>query len=174
MIVLDSAKPVTHKFLIERELSNFGIRLNEDPPQITIKRKDRGGIDIQEIVPQTKGLTKDIATRILKEYKMSCVTVTLREDCTIDRFIDAVDGKRTYIPALYVMNKIDQLTIEELDIIDQMPNYVVSIVRLCASFVTSGRSRFRHATSGISMNSWNPFGPNATCCAFIRSRRASM
>lgn len=126
MIVLDSAKPVTHKFLIERELMNFGIRLNEAPPQVTIKRKDRGGIDIQEIMPQTKGLTKDIATRILKEYKMSCVTVTLREDCTIDRFIDAVDGKRTYIPALYVMNKIDQLTIEDLDIIDQMPNYVVS------------------------------------------------
>lgn len=124
MIVLDAAKPVTHKFLIERELTNFGIRLNEVPPLVHLKKKDKGGIDIQELVPQTKGLTKDIATRILKEYKMSCVTVTLREDTTIDRFIDAVDGKRTYIPALYVMNKIDQLTIEELDIIDQMPNYV--------------------------------------------------
>ena len=29
-----------------------------------------------------------------------------------------------YIPGLFVMNKIDQLTIEELDIIDEMPNYV--------------------------------------------------
>jgi len=28
------------------------------------------------------------------------------------------------MPALYVMNKIDQLTIEELDIIDQMPHHV--------------------------------------------------
>lgn len=29
-----------------------------------------------------------------------------------------------YIPVLYVFNKIDSLTIEELDILDQMPNYV--------------------------------------------------
>lgn len=123
MIILDSGKPVTHKFLIERELVNFGIRLNETPPLVTLKKKDKGGIDIQELVPQTT-LTKEVMTRILKEYKMSSVTVTLREDCTIDRFIDAVDGKRTYIPCLYVMNKIDQLTIEELDVIDQLPNYV--------------------------------------------------
>ena len=30
----------------------------------------------------------------------------------------------SYIPVLYVFNKIDSLTIEELDILDQMPNYV--------------------------------------------------
>mmetsp|Transcript_27945 Transcript_27945/g.85754 ORF Transcript_27945/g.85754 Transcript_27945/m.85754 type:complete len:371 (+) Transcript_27945:144-1256(+) len=124
MIVLDAAKPVTHKFLIERELENFGIRLNEERPWVVIRKKDRGGISIQELVPQTKGLTKEIATRILKEYKMSTVDVALKEDCTIDRFIDACDGKRTYVKALYVMNKIDAITIEDLDVIDQMPNYV--------------------------------------------------
>lgn len=31
---------------------------------------------------------------------------------------------RAYIPVLYVFNKIDAITIEELDILDQMPNYV--------------------------------------------------
>lgn len=31
---------------------------------------------------------------------------------------------RAYIPVLYVFNKIDSITIEELDILDQMPNYV--------------------------------------------------
>ena len=35
-----------------------------------------------------------------------------------------VNGDCKYMPALYVMNKIDQLTIEELDIIDQMPHHV--------------------------------------------------
>ena len=35
-----------------------------------------------------------------------------------------IEGNRTYIPAIYVLNKIDQLTIEELDIIDQMPHHV--------------------------------------------------
>ena len=31
---------------------------------------------------------------------------------------------RAYIPVLYVFNKIDAITIEELEILDQMPNYV--------------------------------------------------
>jgi uncharacterized protein len=35
-----------------------------------------------------------------------------------------MQGNRRYIPAIYVLNKIDQLTIEELDIIDQMPYHV--------------------------------------------------
>ena len=124
MIVLDAGKPVTHKFLIERELDNFGIRLNQKPPDVKIKKKERGGIDFQWLCPQTKGMNQDIATRILKEYRINCATVTIREDVTHDQFIDVCDGKRTYIPGLYVMNKIDQLTIEELDIIDEIPNYV--------------------------------------------------
>ena len=50
--------------------------------------------------------------------------VILREDITVDQFIDVIEGNRAYIPVLYVFNKIDALTIEELDILDQMPNYV--------------------------------------------------
>lgn len=33
-------------------------------------------------------------------------------------------SSRAYIPVLYVFNKIDSITIEELDILDQLPNYV--------------------------------------------------
>lgn len=43
---------------------------------------------------------------------------------TIDQFVDVIEGNRAYIPVLYVFNKIDSITIEELDILDQMPNYV--------------------------------------------------
>ncbi len=39
--------------------------------------------------------------------------------------IDAIEGNRVFIPALYVINKIDQITIEELDLLDQIPNYVL-------------------------------------------------
>ena len=98
--------------------------MNQKPPDVKIKKKERGGIDFQWLCPQTKGMNQDIATRILKEYRINCATVTFREDVTHDQFIDVCDGKRTYIPGLYVMNKIDQLTIEELDIIDEIPNYV--------------------------------------------------
>ena len=31
---------------------------------------------------------------------------------------------RVYIPCLYVLNKIDQITIEELDVLDRIPHVV--------------------------------------------------
>lgn len=38
-------KPITHKRLIEHELEGFGLRLNKQPPEITFRRKDKGGIN---------------------------------------------------------------------------------------------------------------------------------
>lgn len=37
LIVLDALKPMTHKVLIEKELHGFGIRLNQQPPDIGFK-----------------------------------------------------------------------------------------------------------------------------------------
>lgn len=31
---------------------------------------------------------------------------------------------RVYVPALYVVNKIDQITLEELEVMDRLPHYV--------------------------------------------------
>jgi len=124
LIVLDVMKPVTHKRLIEYELEGFGIRLNKSPPNITIKKKDKGGLNYQTVVPQTH-LNIETCRAILKEYRIANADVILRCDATVDEFIDVVEGNRKYIPCLYVLNKIDQLTIEELDIIDQMPHHVL-------------------------------------------------
>ncbi|VEU42869.1 unnamed protein product [Pseudo-nitzschia multistriata] len=124
LIVLDSGKPVTHKKIIEQELFGFGIRINQVPPKVKLVKKEQGGIGYQEAVPQTKGMNAEVCRLICKEYKISCAEVILREDITTDQFIDVVEGNRSYIPVLYVFNKIDAITIEELDILDQMPNYV--------------------------------------------------
>ena len=122
LVVLDSAKPVTHKKIIEQELFSFGIRINQKPPNIKINlKKDQGGIGYQEAVTQTKGMNVDVCRLVCKEYKISCAEIILREDVTVDQFIDALEGNRAYIPCLYVFNKIDAITIEELDILDQMP-----------------------------------------------------
>ena len=42
--MLDCLKPISHKKLIEHELEGFGIRLNKQPPGITFRRKEKGGI----------------------------------------------------------------------------------------------------------------------------------
>lgn len=123
LIVLDAAKPVTHKLIIEKELYGFGIRLNQSPPDIVFKRKDRGPVNFQAMCPQSI-LTQELVFSICREYRITSADIFCRCDATVDQLIDTIEGNRRYIPCIYVLNKIDQLTIEELDIIDQMPHHV--------------------------------------------------
>ena len=58
MIVLDAGKPMTHKRIIEKELEGFGIRLNQKPPNIILKRKEKGGIAITKACPLTKSANR--------------------------------------------------------------------------------------------------------------------
>jgi len=94
-----------HIDILKRELYEGGIRLNEKPPEVIIKKKDRGGIKITSTVP----LSIDEATimEVLREYRIHNADVLIREDITIDRLIDAIMGNRVYIPSLTVVNKID-------------------------------------------------------------------
>ena len=52
-------------------------------------------------------MNADVARLVCKEYKISCAEFILREDITVDQFIDVIEGNRAYIPGLYVFNKID-------------------------------------------------------------------
>jgi small GTP-binding protein len=123
LIVLDALKSLTHKNLIEKELHGFGIRINQSPPDIIFKRKDRGPINFQAMVPQSI-LTPALVLSICREFRIMSADIFCRCDATVDQLIDVMEGNRKYIPAIYVLNKIDQLTIEELDIIDQLPHHV--------------------------------------------------
>ena len=60
----------------------------------------------------------------MKEYKIHNADVVLNEDSTVDELIDVIEGNRVYIPAIYVLNKIDQISIEELDVIYKIPHCV--------------------------------------------------
>jgi len=93
LVVLDVAKPATHKILIERELDGFGIRLNQEPPRIMFRKKDKGGINYQAFVPQTS-LDAEAVTAICREYKIHNADVHLRCDATVDQIIDVVEGNR--------------------------------------------------------------------------------
>ena len=44
LIVLDAAKPLTHKKIIEAKLFGFGIRINQTPPNVKVIKKENGGI----------------------------------------------------------------------------------------------------------------------------------
>ncbi|CAH2307728.1 developmentally-regulated GTP-binding 2 [Pelobates cultripes] len=51
--------------------------------------------------------------------------ILFREDCTPDDFIDVIVGNRVYMPCLYVYNKIDQISMEEVDRLARQPHSVV-------------------------------------------------
>ena len=125
LIVLDVMKPLTDKRIIERELEGFGIRLNKKRPDITLKRKDKGGVSITKShgLNMTK-MSEDTVRSILHEYKISNCDIMFKQDATMDELIDVIEGNRIYVPCLYVLNKIDAITIQELDLLTKVPHYV--------------------------------------------------
>lgn len=116
-------KPLGDKKIIEGELEGFGIRLNKRPPNITVRKKDKGGIAITNTVPLTN-IDQDEIKAILSEYKLSNCDVAIREaNATADDLVDVIEGNRpvffnksenslydsifrVYIPVLYVLNKV--------------------------------------------------------------------
>ncbi|KAI9056580.1 developmentally regulated GTP binding protein 1 [Trametes coccinea BRFM310] len=123
-IVLDVLKPLGDKAIIEAELESFGIRLNKKPPAITVRKKDKGGIAITNTVPLTN-IDHDEIKAILSEYKISNADVAIRQpNATADDLVDVIEGNRVYIPAIYVLNKIDAISIEELDLLYRIPHSV--------------------------------------------------
>ncbi|KAI4292924.1 hypothetical protein PAPHI01_2198 [Pancytospora philotis] len=119
IVCLDVTKPLTHKRVIEKELEASGIRINKQPPRIRISKKDRGGVSV------TGGsLDAELIRSILHEFRISNADVTIHGNPSVDDFIDAAMGNRKYVPAIYVMNKIDAISIEELDILYRIPHAV--------------------------------------------------
>jgi ribosome-interacting GTPase 1 len=54
----------------------------------------------------------------MSEYKISSADIAIRCDATIDDLIDVLEAKsRKYIPVIYALNKIDSISIEELDLL---------------------------------------------------------
>ncbi|KAF7007425.1 hypothetical protein CFC21_022368 [Triticum aestivum] len=103
LIVLDAIKPITHKRLIEKELEGFGIRLNKTPPNMTFRRKEKGGINFTSTVANTH-LDLDTVKAICSEYRIHNADVSLRFDATADDLIDVIEGSRIYMPCIYVVN----------------------------------------------------------------------
>ncbi|GAA5899175.1 hypothetical protein JCM6882_009275 [Rhodosporidiobolus microsporus] len=122
-ICLDVLKPLGDKAVIENELEGFGIRLNKTPPNISIKKKDKGGIAITNIQPLTQ-ITHEEIKAVLAEYRMANADVHIRCDPSVEDLIDVCEGNRIYIPAVYVLNKIDAISVEELDLLYRIPNSV--------------------------------------------------
>ena len=60
---------------------------------------------------------------MMNEYRINSADIAIRCDATIDDVIDVLEAKaRSYIPVVYALNKIDSISIEELDLLYRIPN----------------------------------------------------
>ena len=66
-------------------------------------------------------IDKKMVTNVFAEYKIHNAHVTFRGDYDVDELIDVIEGNRRYTKCLYVYNKIDLMSIEEVDYISQDP-----------------------------------------------------
>lgn len=132
LVVLDAGKEGLnrHREILEKELETVGIRMNKRPPDVTFSKKTTGGVKFASTVPLTK-LGPDpekLATQIMREYRISNADLLAREDISVDELVDVILGNREYKPCLYFYNKIDTITVEEVDQLARMPHSVVGSV----------------------------------------------
>jgi small GTP-binding protein len=105
LLVLDVFQP--HQLAtLKGELEGIGVRLDQSPPDVTIKTLQRGGISIKSTVKLTK-LNERMITGLLNEYSIHNGEIVLRDDVSADQLIDVLAGNRRYIPSLTVLNKVD-------------------------------------------------------------------
>uniref|UniRef100_A0A8C9SWW4 Developmentally regulated GTP binding protein 2 n=1 Tax=Scleropages formosus TaxID=113540 RepID=A0A8C9SWW4_SCLFO len=119
IMMLDATKGDVQRALLEKELESVGIRLNRLKPNIYFKPKKCGGLSYNSTVPLTH-CSEKLVQLILHEY-----SILSQEDCTPDEFIDVIVGNRVYMPCLYVYNKVDQISMEEVDRLARKSHSVV-------------------------------------------------
>jgi len=133
LMVLDAGKEGLnkHREILEREMETVGIRLNQRPPDVTVtKRKSGGGVKFASTVPQPLlgPEPEKVVINVCREYKISSADILAREEITVDQLVDVIIGNREYKPCLYFYNKIDTVTIEEIDQLARQPHSVVGSV----------------------------------------------
>jgi small GTP-binding protein len=113
------------------ELKTAGFRLNQKPPDITITRHDRGGINVNSTVKLTH-TNDEIITSIVGSYGYVNADIVIRENITDDQLIDHLTSNKLYVPAIVTINKTDIIKREELNnITKKLGNY--SIVPISAA-----------------------------------------
>jgi hypothetical protein len=106
LIIMTDAKRINLFAGMYKELTDFGIRINEIPPKVLIDRKSEGGLDVFSNIKQI--IDKETIKNIAREYGIKNGTITLLEKVSLNRLFDAFSVNRVYIPAIFIINKIDE------------------------------------------------------------------
>lgn len=121
LILIDVFKP-NQEIIVKKELYNAGVRINESKPNITIKKKTKGGILIN--LPSSSLLTKKTVKEMAQEFGLVNAEIIIKEDLNLERLVDAFSQNRVYLPAIFVINKIDLIKTPE-DLKSKLPDHLL-------------------------------------------------
>ena len=124
VIVLDVFSPYKYSQIV-KELYGMGIRLNQHPPDVRIKKKSRGGIRISTTVKLE--LDDETIVGMLGEYGIFNADVLIRENVSIEQLIDVIRKNCVYVPSLVVLNKMDLVGKEYLEGIKKNMPFIIPI-----------------------------------------------
>ena len=104
LFVIDAGHPEQVERL-RKEVYDSGVRLDESPPNVKITRNARGGIRILTTCKQS--ISKKTFEDILKQFSINNADIVIRENITIERFIDGIQGGKSYLTSRIILNKAD-------------------------------------------------------------------
>lgn len=112
LMVVDVTTPKHYPALL-KEIRDSNIRLNKKKPEVFIKKKGKGGLQIGKTVPLK--VSDDTLKRILQEFRINNAEVLIRSKINVDDFIDCIEGNKKYMPSIIALSKGDLVGREDLE-----------------------------------------------------------
>ena len=105
LVIISDVQRVNYIEKMVQELEGAGIRINKVRPNVLVDKKPIGGITIHTNIKQD--LSELTIKEIASEMGLKNADISIKEKATIDSLIDSFSTSRVYIPAIFVVNKID-------------------------------------------------------------------
>jgi len=102
---------------LHEELYKNGIRLDQEPPRISVRPKAKDGISVNASVDLE--LDESTITSVLREHGYANADVTIGEQVDLDRLIDGIRDNRVYLPSLVAVNKVDLIEPDYAETVDE-------------------------------------------------------
>jgi ribosome-interacting GTPase 1 len=90
---------------LHEELYKNGIRVDQRPPRVSVRKKAKDGISVNASVDLE--LDGETIKGILREHGYTNADVAIGESVDLDRLIDGIRDNRVYLPSIVAVNKAD-------------------------------------------------------------------
>lgn len=111
LIIISDIKRKQEIDEIKKTLQGNGIRINIPRPKVRIEKRLKGGVIIHSNFKQEVPL--EVIKQLARELGIKNAEITINEKLSMERLIDGLSKNRVFIPALSVLNKIDEQQINE-------------------------------------------------------------